>query len=85
MSGAHKIQVPENYCPPGVNNEVRFYFDRESVDFEKNFGENYGGGRPPPFGTPSVVAQKNRFDFLRKPSLCVKNKITSRRQRRLPC
>lgn len=33
MLGAHKIRVPENYRPPGVNNEVRFYFDWETVDF----------------------------------------------------
>ena len=63
MSGAYKIQVPENYRPPGVNNEVRFYFDWKSVGFEKKFCEYYGGGRPPPFGSPYGRRLKNRFDF----------------------
>lgn len=68
MSGAHKIRVPENYRPPGI---------------EKIFCEYYGRESPPPFGSPSGRFEKNQKNFPRKPSLCVKNKITSRRQRRL--
>ena len=64
MSGAHKIRVPENYRPPGVNNKVRFYFDWESAkEEEKNFCEYYGDGSPPPSGSPLGRRLKNRFDF----------------------
>lgn len=85
MLCAHKIRVPENYRPRGVNNEVHFYFEWKSAkEEEKNFGKYYGRESAPPFGSPSVVARKNRFDFFRKPSLRVTNiNVTSRRQRRL--
>jgi hypothetical protein len=56
MSGAHKIRVPENYCPLGVNNEVRFYFDRGSVDSrEKIFVSIMGGRVLLPSAPPAVV------------------------------
>jgi hypothetical protein len=63
MSGAHKIRVPENYRPLGVNNEVRFYFDRGNGDFEKNFCESYGRESAPPSVAPLGRRLKNRFDF----------------------
>ena len=52
MSGAHKIRVPENYHPPGVNNEV-----------EKNFGESYGGESALASLAPPGIAKKNQRFF----------------------
>jgi len=68
MSGAHKVRVLKNYRPPGVRKKFCEYYEKES---------------PPPFGSPSGRFEKNQKIFPEKPSLCVRNKIISRRQRRL--
>lgn len=52
MSGVHKIRVPENYRPPGVNNEVK-----------KNFGESYGRESALASLAPPGIAKKNQRFF----------------------
>ena len=74
MSGAYKIRVPENYRPLGVNNEVRFYFNRKSAE-EKFFVKIMSGGVHLPSAPPPVGSRKIKKFFRENLAFVLKTKL----------